>query len=101
RAAARLPQARLSRPLGGVLADDLRDARGNLAPVDVVGAGGEDGLGARPLRQLRARVIAHVDGDARREPDAQRVRRELARIERYAYRHALHDLDPVAGGVPR
>src|ERR1700742_3154468 len=44
-------------------------------------------------------LLRHVDVDVHREPDPERMRRQLLRIERDAHRQALDDLDPVAGGV--
>src|ERR1700733_9613681 len=46
-------------------------------------------------------VRGHVDVDVHRQADAQRMGRELLRIERDSHGQALHDLDPVAGGVLR
>src|SRR5690242_2495827 len=42
-----------------------------------------------------------VDRDDHRQADLQRVRGQLALVERDADRHALHHLDPVAGRVLR
>ena len=70
----------------------------------------------RPSRRRRSRTTApsarRCGSRARRRvarcrpspastADAQRMRGELLRVERDAHRHALHDLDPVAGRVLR
>src|SRR5690606_9546391 len=46
-------------------------------------------------------VLADVDFHVHGQPDAQGVLGELLRIQGDAHRHALHDLDPVTGGVLR
>src|ERR1700712_5622743 len=46
-------------------------------------------------------VAGDVDLDFHRQPDPQRMRRQLLGIELDPYRHALHDLDPVARRVLR
>src|SRR5689334_14098292 len=50
---------------------------------------------------VRLGLPVRVDGDDHRQPDLQRMRGELALVQRDAHRHALHDLDPVAGRVLR
>src|SRR5581483_4507724 len=54
-----------------------------------------------PFRGWFMSVRLGVDGDHHRQADLQRVRGKLALVERNAHRHALHHLDPVAGGVLR
>ena len=58
-------------------------------------------LTARRIGEHLAALLADIDLDVHRQADAQRMRRQLLRIERDPHRHALHHLDPVAGGVLR
>src|ERR1043165_6526060 len=51
--------------------------------------------------ESRSAVRARIDRGRHRQADLQRQRRELGWIELNAHRHALHDLDPVAGRVLR
>src|SRR5262245_24498413 len=44
---------------------------------------------------------ARIDRRGHRQADLQRTRGQLRRIQLDAHRHALHDLDPVAGRVLR
>src|SRR4051812_6208412 len=53
---------------------------------------------ARDALQALARALVRVDVDAHREADLQGMRLELLGIEDDTHRHALHHLDPVAGG---
>ena len=53
------------------------------------------------VRQAHAVALMRVDLHLHRQADLQRMLGELMRIERDAHRNALHDLDPVAGGVLR
>lgn len=43
--------------------------------------------------------VGEVDVGGHRQPNGQRVVLELGRVESDAHRQALHDLDPVAGGI--
>ena len=54
-----------------------------------------------PSASMRPSVSLDVDLGLHRQADPQRMGGELLRIERDAHRHALHHLDPVAGGVLR
>ncbi len=57
--------------------------------------------GARRVGQHLAALVDDVDLGVHRQAHAQRVGLELLGVERDAHRHALHHLDPVAGGVLR
>ena len=46
-------------------------------------------------------MLADIDRHVHRQANAQRVRRDLLRVERDAHRHALDNFDPVAAGVLR
>src|ERR1043166_7185283 len=46
-------------------------------------------------------IAASVDRGAHREADLERAGRELIGVQLDSHRHALHHLDPVAGGVLR
>jgi hypothetical protein len=48
-----------------------------------------------------AALVAHVHRGVHRQAHAQRVLGQVLGVERDAHRHALHHLDPVAGGVLR
>src|SRR5262245_4121290 len=52
-------------------------------------------------RSFARSVCTGVDGGGHRQADLQRLAGELGGVELNAHRHALHHLDPVAGGVLR
>jgi len=79
-----------------VLGDDLRNARRDLAGVNLVDVGSQHRLLARRLRELQARVVAHIDPRASRKTDPQRVRGKLMRVEGHSHRYTLYDFDPIA-----
>ena len=56
---------------------------------------------ARCVSQHFSVPVAHVNLSIHRQAHPQRVVGNLFRIQRNAHRHALHDLDPVAGGILR
>src|SRR3984893_5351261 len=72
--------------------------RQRIARAEHVRRPGRRGIGE--LRKARpAATVAYVHVGLHGKPDLQRVRAHLARIECDAHRHALHDLDPVAGRI--
>ena len=62
-----------------VFAHDPPDASGDFLPVDVVRAGGEQRLLPRRAGELLTGIVLHIDTRMHRQPDAQRMRRELPR----------------------
>src|ERR1700728_2408709 len=80
--------------------ENVRDARFH---AGIVAQGGlyRNGHTSHLRGHQRAGSIANVHGYRRREAHAQRMRLELSRVERDAYRYALHDLDPITGSVLR
>src|SRR4051812_39874567 len=87
----------LGRPVGG---DDAGDQGVGLCQDGVIGPGPHGGAD-RGVGDGRTRLVADVDIGRDAEADAQRMGVELGRVESDAHRDALHDLDPVAGGILR
>ena len=100
----RLPLAaeprRLVRLRAGIVRDDGRDPRIHRRIIARARLRGQRHVAHR-RRHERTRGVVQIHAHRGRESDAQRMRLELLRIEQNAHRHALHDLDPVAGGVLR
>ena len=105
---------------GDVRHGDVGD--GHVEHGDEVGAGQDDGdqpQHARPSGARRRSALSRMRSSQspddflsqlcwtacrswrHRQADLQRMRCKFGRVERDAHRHALHHLDPVAGGVLR
>ena len=95
----RVPRRRRAAQVGG---DDARRprrrrrGRARCRPASAISAAAR-GASASILPSL----LRDVDLGVHRQADAQRIGLELLGVERDAHRHALHHLDPVAGGVLR
>ena len=44
-------------------------------------------------------LAAQIDLRGHRQPNLQGMGLQFGRVEAHAYRQALHDLDPVTGGI--